>query len=32
MAIALKSDVFFTFDDRERRLASAERLRVLPRL
>jgi predicted nucleic acid-binding protein len=31
-ALVLKPDVFFTFDDRQRRLAKAERLRVLPRL
>ena len=30
-ALVLKPDVFFTFDDRQRRLASAERLRVVPR-
>jgi len=30
-ALVLKPDVFFTFDDRQRRLAKAERLRVLPR-
>jgi len=31
-ALVLKPEVFFTFDDRQRRLARAERLRVLPRL
>ena len=31
-ALVLKPDVFFTFDDRQRRLARAERLRVLPKL
>ena len=30
-ALALRPDVFFTFDDRQRRLAKAERLRVAPR-
>ncbi len=30
-ALVLKPDVFFTFDKRQRRLAKAERLRVLPR-
>jgi predicted nucleic acid-binding protein len=29
-ALILKPDVFFTFDNRQRRLAKAERLRVLP--
>lgn len=29
-AIVLKPDVFYTFDERQRRLALAERLRVLP--
>jgi predicted nucleic acid-binding protein len=31
-ALVLKPDVFFTFDQRQRRLARAERLRVLPGL
>ncbi len=31
-ALVLKPDVFFTFDDRQRRLAKVERLRVLPKL
>ena len=31
-ALILKPDVFFTFDDRQRRLAKVERLRVLPRI
>ncbi len=31
-ALALKSDAFLTFDDRQRRLAKAERLRVLPKI
>lgn len=30
-AVVLKPDVFFTFDERQRRLAKAERLRVLPK-
>ncbi len=29
-ALILKPDVFFTFDNRQRRLAKAERMRVLP--
>jgi hypothetical protein len=29
-ALILKPDVFFTFDNRQRRLAKAERLRVVP--
>lgn len=29
-ALVLKPDVFLTFDERQRRLAKAERLRVLP--
>ncbi len=29
-ALVLKSDAFYTFDDRQRRLAKAERLRALP--
>ena len=31
-ALTLKPDVFFPFDERQRRLAKAERLRVLPRI
>jgi predicted nucleic acid-binding protein len=31
-ALVLKPDVFYSFDDRQRRLAKAERLRVLPRI
>lgn len=31
-ALILKPDVFFSFDDRQRRLAKAERLCVLPRI
>jgi predicted nucleic acid-binding protein len=31
-ALVLKPDVFFSFDDRQRRLAKAERFRVLPRI
>jgi predicted nucleic acid-binding protein len=30
-ALTLKPDAFLTFDERERKLARAERLRVLPR-
>ncbi len=30
-ALVLKPDVFFTFDERQRRLAKAERLRVAPK-
>ena len=31
-ALVLKPDVFFSFDDRQRRLAKAERIRVLPKI
>lgn len=31
-ALVLKPDVFFTFDERQQRLAKAERLHVLPKL
>jgi hypothetical protein len=30
-ALVLRPDVFYTFDERQRKLAKAERLRVLPR-